>query len=240
MCPRTFEYLEKDMTKPEPMSPITEDDIANYLVNTPDFFERHASLLASVQLTHPQSHRAVGLQERQAQMLRDKIKVLEHRIMDMIRHSNENMVLTDKLHRWSCELLVTPPEQLAESAVDNIRDLFQVPQVALRLWSVDAAHVRSDFAQGVTVATQDLASSLDSPYLGPNTGFEAVQWLAEPMQAASLALLALRSAPGQAAFGLLVLSSPDPQRFNSQMGTDLLERLAELAGAALSILRHKT
>ena len=46
------------MTTPEPMSPITEDDIADYLVNTPDFFDRHASLLATVQLTHPQSHRA--------------------------------------------------------------------------------------------------------------------------------------------------------------------------------------
>ncbi len=84
------------MTTPEPMSPITEDDNADYLVNTPDFFELHASLLATVQLTHPQSHRAVGLQERQAQMLRDKIKGLEHRIMDMIRHGNENMILTDK------------------------------------------------------------------------------------------------------------------------------------------------
>jgi uncharacterized protein YigA (DUF484 family) len=54
-----------------------------------------------------------------------------------------------------------------------------------------------------------------------------------------LALLALRAAPGQAAFGLLVLASPDPQRFNSQMGTDLLERLAELAGAALSVLHQR-
>jgi uncharacterized protein YigA (DUF484 family) len=225
------------MSKPEPMSPITEDDIANYLVNTPDFFERHASLLASVQLTHPQSHRAVGLQERQAQMLRDKIKGLEHRIMDMIRHGNENMVLTDKLHRWSCDLLVAPPEHLAESAVDNIRELFQVPQVALRLWSLAGAHSQAPYAQGVTSAVKDLAASLETPYVGPNTGYEAVQWLAEPAQAASLALLALRAAPGQAPFGLLVLASPDGQRFNSQMGTDLLERLAELAGAALSVLR---
>ena len=82
-----------------PMAPITEDDIANYLANTPDFFERHAELLASVQLTHPHSQRAVSLQERQAQMLREKIKSLEHRIMDMFRHAHENMALTDKLHR---------------------------------------------------------------------------------------------------------------------------------------------
>ncbi len=225
------------MTTPEPMSPITEDDIADYLVNTPDFFERHASLLATVQLTHPQSHRAVGLQERQAQMLRDKIKALEHRIMDMIRHGNENMILTDKLHRWSCDLLVAPPEHLVESAVDNIRELFQVPQVTLRLWGVKEAHSQAAYAQGVTEAVQELAASLDTPYVGPNTGYEAVQWLTEPAQAASLALLALRAAPGQSPFGLLVLASPDGQRFNSQMGTDLLERLAELAGAALSVLQ---
>ncbi|PUE11603.1 hypothetical protein B9Z51_04775 [Limnohabitans sp. T6-5] len=225
------------MTTPEPMSPITEDDIADYLVNTPDFFERHASLLATVQLTHPQSHRAVGLQERQAQMLRDKIKGLEHRIMDMIRHGNENMILTDKLHRWSCDLLVTPPAQRAESALENIRELFQVPQLALRLWSLGAEHASAPYAQGVTESLQSLAVSLETPYVGPNSGYEAVQWLTEPAQAASLALLALRPAPGQPPFGLLILASPDPQRFNSQMGTDLLERLGELAGAALTVLR---
>ena len=58
-------------------SPITEDDIANYLVNTPDFFDRHAELLASVQLSSPHSQRAVSLQERQATLLREKIRMLE-------------------------------------------------------------------------------------------------------------------------------------------------------------------
>ena len=225
------------MSQHEPMSPITEDDIADYLVNTPDFFERHASLLASVQLTHPQSHRAVGLQERQAQMLRDKIKGLEHRIMDMIRHGNENMILSDKLHRWACELLVARADEMAAFAVDNIRELFQVPQVALRLWGVSESHAQATYAQGVTDAVREQAAGLETPYVGANTGFEAVQWLEQPAQAASLALMALRAAPGQPAFGLLVLASPDAQRFNSQMGTELLERLAELAGAALSVLR---
>ena len=56
---------------------ITEDDIANYLANTPGFFERHAELLGSVQLTSPHGQRAVSLQERQMEMLRDKIKGLE-------------------------------------------------------------------------------------------------------------------------------------------------------------------
>ena len=58
-------------------NPITEDDIANFLANTPDFFERHAELLATVQLSSGHGGRAVSLQERQAGMLRDKIKSLE-------------------------------------------------------------------------------------------------------------------------------------------------------------------
>ena len=46
------------------ITPITEDDIANFLVNTPDFFERHAQLLSSVRFVSPHGQRAVSLQER--------------------------------------------------------------------------------------------------------------------------------------------------------------------------------
>ena len=79
---------------------ITEDEIANYLVHTPGFFERNAQLLASIQLTSPHGQRAVSLQERQMEMLRDKIRGLEKRIMEMIRHSQENEAIADRLHRW--------------------------------------------------------------------------------------------------------------------------------------------
>ena len=74
---------------------ITENDIANYLANTPGFFERHAELLGSIQLTSPHGQRAVSLQERQMEMLRDKIKGLEAKIIEMIRHGQETMIFLD-------------------------------------------------------------------------------------------------------------------------------------------------
>ena len=80
------------------------------------------------------------------------------------------------------------------------------------------------------------ANSLTEPFCGANTGFEAVTWLAEPAAAASIALLPLRNAasgPSSAAIGMLVLASPDPQRFRTGMGTDFLQQVAQVAGAAL-------
>ena len=58
--------------------------------------------------------------------------------------------------------------------------------------------------------------------------------------APALALLPLREGPiGSAtpAFGLLVLASHDPLRFDATMGIEFLSRMAELASAALARLR---
>ncbi len=227
-------------TSPFP-NPITEDDIANYLANTPDFFERHAELLASVHLNSPHNNRAVSLQERQAEMLREKIKAHEHRIMDMIRNGSDNVMLSDKLLRWTRTLLLTSDAASMPALIaSEIRDQFSVPQVGIKVWDVVAPFSQSEFAQGVSDDAKVFASSLAGPFCGVNTGFEAVNWLPDPQAATSLALLPLRMGPGGSvtpAFGLLVLASPDAQRFNSTMGTDFLERIGELASAALSRLR---
>ena len=231
------------MTSPiHPMNPITEDDIANYLANTPDFFSRHAELLATVQLTSPHGHRAVSLQERQAEMLREKIKVLELRLMEMVRHGSENMLISDRLQRWArALLLVRQPQALPGAILEELRDQFMVPQVALKVWGVSAAHAGLPCAQGVSEDARSLASSLTQPYCGVNAGFEAVNWLDDPKAVASVAMIPLREGPIQSAtpaFGLLVLASPDSQRFASGIGTDFLERIAELASAALARLRE--
>ena len=222
------------------MNPITEDDIANYLANTPDFFERHAELLASVQLNSPHGNRAVSLQERQAEMLREKIKALEHRMMEMIRNGNENVVIADKLHRWAGGLfLVQDARVLPEAITSQLQAEFVVPQAALKVWGVDAAHAQEAFASGVSEDAVAFASSLTAPYCGLNSGFESAAWLPDPSAAMSLALIPLRRGPitsSAPAFGMLVLASPDPQRFHAGMGTDFLERIAELASAALSRL----
>jgi uncharacterized protein YigA (DUF484 family) len=223
-------------TDPNAMHPITEDDIAHYLASSPEFFHRHAELLAAVQLTSPHGQRAVSLQARQAEMLRDKIKVLELRIMEMIRHGNENMIITEKLQKWACELLQTPAAERVPSALKNIEARFQVPQVAVRLWGVSEVFADAAYAKVVNDEVKQIVSAYIAPFVGASIGLDAVQWLQEPAQAASVALLPLRLSKDLQPFGLLVLASPDAQRFRSGMGTDFLEHLAELCSAAFSAL----
>ncbi|MFN3437650.1 MAG: DUF484 family protein [Acidovorax sp.] len=223
--------------------PITEDDIAQFLTNTPGFFERHAEVLASVQITSPHGARAVSLQERQAEMLREKIKGLEQRIMEMVRNSTENAAIANKVHQWTGSLLqVRDPFDLPQAVVDGVRTLFDVPQAAVRVWEVAAPYIDADFTQGASEDARAFASSLTMPFCGPNLGFEPAAWLAneagEPAQ--SLALLPLRAGAidsATPAFGLLVLGSQDPQRFDATMGTEFLSRMAELASAALLRLK---
>ena len=222
-------------------NPITEDDIANYLANTPDFFLRHAELLAAVQFTSPHSNRTVGLQERQAEMLREKIKSLEQRIMEMIRHGSENVMLSDKILRWARSLLmVSDLHALPASIEQDIQGQFSVPQVGMRLWGVAPEYAGLTAAQEVSEDAKVFASSLMEPFCGLNTGFESVGWLEDPSTVTSLALIPLRGGESGSmtpAFGLLVLASPDPHRFHSGMGTDFLARIGELVSAATSRLK---
>lgn len=219
-------------------NPITEDDIANFLANTPDFFERHAELLATVQLSCGHGTRAVSLQERQAGMLRDKIKGLESKMVEMIRYGQENVEIADKLQECTLNLLLTAhARDLPDTIVSEIKNRFAIPQAAIKVWYVNGIFSDENFSTGVSDDARTFASSLTTPYCGLNSGLEAANWLPEPEQALSVALIPLRPGKAPQAFGMLVLASSDPERFQSGMGTDFLERIGELAGAALSRLR---
>ncbi|MEO7244193.1 MAG: DUF484 family protein, partial [Rubrivivax sp.] len=178
-----------------------------------------------------------SLQERQMEMLRERIKGLERKIVEMIRHGQENMAYADRLHRWTVAALGTAnPRLLPATLVDELQRQFMVPQAALRLWSLATTYGEEGFAALVSEDVKSLAGSLPQPYCGLNTGFEACHWLDEPGTVASIALVPLRHGSRDEPFGLLVLGSPDPTRYTTDMGTEFLERIGELAGAALARL----
>ncbi|TYZ56393.1 DUF484 domain-containing protein [Ralstonia solanacearum] len=231
---------------------MNAQDVANYLQAHPAFFEDHAELLAAIQLTSPHSHRAVSLQERQMEILRDKNKHLELKLSDLVRHGNENDRTQQRIHAWTARLVgEADSHALPYTVQDGLREIFEVPAVALRVWQVAEEFAHMEVAQGVSEEVRLFAAGLRVPYCGPNAGFEAAGWLELPGAVGSVAdaiqsvaIVTLRvpvrgdaDTSAAPAFGLLVLGSPDARRFHDGMGTTYLTQIGELAAATLNRLR---
>lgn len=210
--------------------------VAQYLIDHPHFFEEHAGLLGEVKLSSPLTGRAVSLQERQMEVMRDKYRALELRLAELTRRAEENAAIAERFHAWTQSLLVSSGgAAMARDLAEGLRQHFNVPQVTLRLWNLKPEYAGAWFAQDVTDDARIFANSLRAPYCGPNNDFEAVRWLDQPDSVRSAVMLPL-GAPGQA-FGMLVLGAPDPDRFTTAMGTDFLVHIAATASTALAPLR---
>ncbi|WGS50050.1 DUF484 family protein [Paraburkholderia sp. D15] len=243
---------------------MNDREVADYLLANPEFFADHAETLATIRLANPHGKAAVSLQERQMDMLRDKNKHLERRLAELLRYGHENDSIAAKFNRWTIRVMAErDPYALPRTIAGGLRDIFDVPQAALRVWDVAEPYAQADFARHVGEEVRIFANSLTAPYCGANTGFEAAQWLTPSAGAAhaahtagednasgtaapesahvteSIALLALRDPEGKeeaATFGLLVMGSADARRFHDGMATDFLTQIGALASAALSRL----
>jgi uncharacterized protein len=230
-------------------------EVADYLLDNPDFFAENAELLGSIRLSNPHGKAAVSLQERQMEMLRDKNKQLERRLAELLRYGHENDSISSKFNRWTVRVISQrDPYTLPATISEGLCDVFDVPHAALRVWDIDEAFRQADFARQVGEEVRIFATSLDAPYCGANTGFAAAQWLGASNSASavsssgasdakadiqSVALIALRDpqgGPDAPVFGLLVMGSPDPRRFHDGMATDFLSQIGALSSAALSRL----
>ena len=211
--------------------------VADYLSDNPHFFEEHSDLLAKVKLSSPIAGRTVSLQERQMEVLREKIKTQELRMAELIRIAQENDAITQKFLLWTRALLLARNDvDLPHALINGLQTIFSVPHVTLRMWGVAEEFSHTWFAAGISDDAKLFCNGLTEPFCGPNNDFEAASWLEDAASVQSIAMLPLRMGGAPDAFGLLVLGSPDPARFTSDMATDFLARIGETASAALNCL----
>ena len=210
--------------------------VAQYLADNPHFFDEYAGLLGEVRLASPITGKAVSLQERQMEVMRDKYRTLELRMVELVRIAEDNAAIAARFHAWTQALLrSTGGAAMPRDLLDSLLAQFNVPQATLRLWDVAPEYADLWFTQGVSDDARIFAGSLRTPYCGANRDFEAVRWLDEAASIQSTVILPLRE--GDTTFGLLTLGSPDPERFTSSMATDFLVHIMATASAALSPLR---
>src|SRR5512137_1804294 len=114
---------------------MTHEEVAQFLSQHPDFFDHHPEVLANIAIPHPQDGQAVSLVERQSLILRERIKSLELRLADMLRHGEENDAIADRIVHWARALLSqADAAQLPRTMLDELMQQFDVPFGALRVW----------------------------------------------------------------------------------------------------------
>ena len=157
---------------------MNDREVSEYLLANPEFFSQHAELLAAIRLANPHGKAAVSLQERQMDMLREKNKLLERRLAELLRYGHENDSIAAKFNRWTARVIAErDAHALPRTVALGLMEVFDVPQAALRLWDVAETYRDAEFARQVGEEVRLFANGLDAPYCGVNTGFEAAQWL---------------------------------------------------------------
>lgn len=214
-------------------TPLSAQDVACFLRDNPEFFTDHAGLFADLKVPHPHQANAISLGERQILTLRARARELEWQLSGLIQNATGNERISKLLIDWCASLLSENDTQhLPNLIVQGLSRLFDLPDIALRLWDLPEHAVHPDFTQDVSPDVQQDTEKRNHPYCGPANDHEAASWLDSKPE--SLALLPLELGTPARKIGLLVLGSPDAKRFTEDMGTEFLQTIATLASAALS------
>ena len=223
-------------------SALSAAEVAQYLKNHPDFFDRMPGVLADINVPHPQSGQAISLMERQAAVLRDRIKSMELKLAELLRHGQENDAIAASIQRWVRGLFLhTEGRTLPRFLTDSLGKIFSVPYAAIVIWSPHEAWADEDWASAPAADITEHVDALRLPLCGPVSVSPAARFLPEAgRDCQSIAVLPLRAGAAPEAFGVIVLGSPDARRFAPDLGVAFLERISEMASAALARVSAKT
>ena len=219
--------------------PLSEEAVHDYLVENPDFFERHGTLLGTLRLPH-RSGSAVSLVERQVSVLRKKELRHERKLKELLAVARTNDALTTKMHRLTLKLLAA--KDLAATLAcleESLRSDFDADQSILVLFGDPR-----DF-DDITAGRFFLPISADDDRLKPFDTFlkgsgprcgqvrDAQRDFLFGRETDEVGSAALVPLGRKSQIGFLAIGSVDANRFHPGMSIDFLTRLGEVLAEAL-------
>jgi uncharacterized protein len=222
-------------------SSVPEDAVADYLQQNPEFFERHAPLLAKLKLPHGRGTATISLVERQVLVLREKNEKLESRLRELIEVARDNDALANKIHRLACRLLrARTAPALIDALEGSLREdfgasewiLLLTPMPQTEFATISSRHLRIVDAMAHELKMFETLFESGRPRCGQIRDSQRDYLFgADTIEIASAALVPL----GQnASAGLLAIGSPDSERFHPTMSTEFLARIGNLVSEAIA------
>ena len=227
---RKAEFVEEE---------LSEQTVHDYLAAHPDYFERHSTLLSSLNLPHA-SGGAVSLVERQVSVLRQKEIKLERQLTELIGVARDNGVLAAKIHELTLQLLAAGDlHKTIQSVEEALRAGFGADQAVLVLFGEPDAF--DDIKAGRffrVVRRDDAALKPFGTFLdGTSARCGRIRdsqrdflFKGDADEVGSAALVPLGDG---AEIGFLAIGSTDSDRFHPGMSIDFLARLGDLVAGSL-------
>lgn len=218
---------------------LSEDAIHDFLMDNPDFFERHADLLGNIRLPHS-SGAAVSLVERQVSVLRQKDLKHERKLKELLEVARLNDALGSKIHRLTLNFLAAADISGTLSSLEAaLRSDFDADQSILVLFGDPETFSEVKVGRFFkAVARDDESLQAFDTFLkgsGPRCGQirdpqRDFLFGKETDEIGSAALVPLGN---KSEVGFLAIGSADSDRFHPGMSIDFLGRLGELVAGAL-------
>ena len=231
--------MNKPIRGVEPGS-VAEDQIAEHLAAHPEFFERHPSVLARLQLPHQRGSAAISLVERQVLVLREKHAALEQKLRELIENGRANDAIADRMHRLTRRLLRARDFNAAIAGLEtSLRADFGASRWVILLVEPSLGELASRASAHLRLVPRG------SPELKIfETFFESARprsgqirdtqrdylFGADGSQVGSTVLIPLGD---RASLGLLAIASHDTERYLPTMSTDFLVRIGEIVSEAI-------
>ena len=220
---------------------LAEEQMGEYLVQHPEFFERHPGVLTRLKLPHQRGSAAVSLVERQVLVLRERHGALEQKLQELIENGRSNDAITDRVHRLTRRLLRARDFASSIAALEtSLREDFGASRWLLVLTDpalpglagYHSTHVRvvprasaelklfETFFESARPRSGQIRDTQRDYLFGTEGG---------PVGSTVLIPLGER-----ASLGLLAVASHDTERYLPTMSTDYLVRIGDIVTEAIT------
>jgi uncharacterized protein YigA (DUF484 family) len=218
---------------------LSEQAIHDYLAAHTDFFERHSTLLSSLNLPHA-SGGAVSLVERQVSVLRQKDLKLERQLRELIEVARANDILAAKIHELTLQLLATTDLHKTITAIEEaMRSGFGADHAVLVLFGAPDAFEDIKAGRFFRVVRKDdealkpFRTFLDGTSARCGRIRDSQRKFLFRNDAEDIGSAALVPLGDSAEIGFLAVGSVDSDRFHPGMSIDFLTRLGDLVAGSL-------
>ncbi|MGB1581199.1 MAG: DUF484 family protein [Nevskiales bacterium] len=216
---------------------LTEENVAEYLAEHNDFFERHPAALEHLMLKHA-SGSAVSLIERQVETLRSRNQQLQSRLTQLLETARENETRVRQINNLARMLIAArSAHQVATGLKTCMAQDFGVDDVFMGLRAEGQAEEGSPLhylAENDPLVTEnENFFRMGQVLCSPLTPEQENQMFSARTQTKPLRSGAFVPLGKPVTGGMLVLASCDADRFTPEKGTLFLELMADLVATAL-------